>query len=93
MATMGLECVIIACGHGNCANPVVSCAKFDAHTHHHCQEIHNNKYYRGLLLVAMGTIELSPKVYGDWCSTLVQYCNKLKYLFIARSLLPLVTSM
>ena len=32
MATMGLECVIIACSHGNRANPVVSCAKFEAHT-------------------------------------------------------------
>ena len=39
MATMGLECVIIACSHGNRANPVVSCAKFDAHTHCHCQVI------------------------------------------------------
>ena len=35
----GLECVIPACGHGNCANPVVSRAKFDAHTHCHCQVI------------------------------------------------------
>ena len=33
------------------------CAKFDVPTHHHCQEIHNNKYYMGLLLVAMATIE------------------------------------
>ena len=33
-------------------------AKFDAHTHHHCQEIHNYKYYMGLLLVAMATIEV-----------------------------------
>ena len=33
-------------------------AKFDAHTHHHCQEIHNNKYYMGILLVAMATIEV-----------------------------------
>ena len=33
-------------------------AEFDAHTHHHCQEIHNNKYYMGLLLVAMATIEV-----------------------------------
>ena len=39
MATMGLECVIIACSHGNCANPVVSCAKFEAHTHYHFQVI------------------------------------------------------
>ena len=39
MATMGLECVIIACGHGNRANPVVSCAKFAAHTHCHCQVV------------------------------------------------------
>ena len=29
MATMALECVILACGHGNRANPVVSRAKFD----------------------------------------------------------------
>ena len=34
------------------------CAKFDAHTHHPCQEIHNNKYYMGLILVAMATIEV-----------------------------------
>ena len=34
------------------------CAKFDAHTYHHCQEIHNNKYYMGILLVAMATIEV-----------------------------------
>ena len=34
------------------------CAKFDAHTYHHCQEIHNNKYFMGLLLVAMATIEV-----------------------------------
>ena len=33
-------------------------AKFDAHKHHHCQEMHNNKYYMGLLLVAMATIEV-----------------------------------
>ena len=39
MATMGLECVIIARGHNNCANPVVSCAKFDALTHCHYQVI------------------------------------------------------
>ena len=36
----------------------VKVVQFDAHTHHHCQEIHNNKYYRGLLLVAMATIEV-----------------------------------
>ena len=36
MATTGLECVILACGHGNRANPVVSRAKFDAHTHCYC---------------------------------------------------------
>ena len=57
------------------------CAKFDAHTHHHCQEIHNNKYYMGILLVAMATIEVdsvSLKVYGHRFSNLVQYCNKLK---------------
>ena len=50
MQTYGLECVIIArghgnhgasisCGHGNRANPVVSCAKLDAHTPCHCQVI------------------------------------------------------
>ena len=33
-------------------------AKFDAHKHHPCQETHNNKYYMGLLLVAMATIEV-----------------------------------
>ena len=63
----------------------VKFAQFDAHTHHHFQEIHNNKYYMGLLLVAMATIEVdcvSLKVNGHWCSTLVEYCNKLKYLFI-----------
>ena len=39
MATMGLECVILACGHGNHANPVVSCEMFNVHTHCHCQVI------------------------------------------------------
>ena len=34
------------------------CAKFDAHTYHHCQETHNNKYSMELLLVAMATIEV-----------------------------------
>ena len=32
--------------------------KFNAHTHHYCQEILTNKYYMGLLLVAMATIEV-----------------------------------
>ena len=36
---MGLECVIISCGHGNHGNSAVSCAKFDAHKHCHCQVI------------------------------------------------------
>ena len=58
MATMRLECVIIACSHGNRANPVVSCAKFDAHTHCHCQVSNKSTMYlRGLLSVAMATIE------------------------------------
>ena len=39
ITTMRLECVIIVCGHGNHPNPVVSCAKFDAHTHCPCQAI------------------------------------------------------
>ena len=39
MATMGLESVILVCGHGNRANPVVSSAKFDGHTHCHCEVI------------------------------------------------------
>ena len=56
MATMGLECVIIVCGHGSLANPVVSCAKFDAHTHCHCEVI-RVPCIRGLLSVAMATIE------------------------------------
>ena len=57
MATMGLEYVILACGHGNCANPVVSCAKFDAHTHSHCKVIRIPCIKGGLLSVAMATIE------------------------------------
>ena len=57
MATMGLECVILACGHGNRANPVVSCAKFDAHTHCHCQVIRVSCIRGGLLSVAMATTE------------------------------------
>ena len=52
MATVGLEYVIISCGHGNRANPVVSCVKFDAHTHCHCQVIRVPG-----LSVAMATIE------------------------------------
>ena len=39
-------------------------AKFDTHTHHYCQEIHNNKYYMGLLFVAMATIEVDS-VYSE----------------------------
>ena len=57
MATMGLECVNLACGHGNRANPVVSCAKFDANTHCHCQVIRVPGIREGLLSVAMATIE------------------------------------
>ena len=53
---MRLECVIIACGHGNHPNPVVSCAKFDAHTHCLCQVIRVTRI-RGVLSVAMATIE------------------------------------
>ena len=45
------------CYHGNHTKGKI-CAKFDAHKHHHCQEIHNSKYYMGLLLVAMATIEV-----------------------------------
>ena len=56
MATMGLECEIIVCSHGNRANPVVSCAKFDANTHCHCQVIRVPSI-RGVLSVAMATIE------------------------------------
>ena len=48
---------LLYCYHGNRTKGKI-CAKFDAHTHHHCQEIHNNKYYMGLLLVAMATIEV-----------------------------------
>ena len=49
--------VTLLCYHGNHTKGNI-CAAFDAHTHHHCQEIHNNKYYMGLLLVAMATIEI-----------------------------------
>ena len=45
------------CHHGK-HTKVKICAKFDAHTYHHCQEIHINKYSLGLLLVAMATIEV-----------------------------------
>ena len=48
---------LLYCYHGNHTKGKI-CAKFDAHTHHHCQEIHNNKYCMGLLLVAMATIEV-----------------------------------
>ena len=48
---------LLYCYRGNRTKGKI-CAKFDAHTHHHCQEIHNNKYYMGLLLVAMATIEV-----------------------------------
>ena len=48
---------LLYCYHGNRTKGKI-CAKFDAITHHHCQEIHNNKYYMGLLLVAMATIEV-----------------------------------
>ena len=43
--------------HGNHTKGKI-CERFDAHKHHHCQETHNNKYYMGLLLVAMATIEV-----------------------------------
>ena len=49
--------MVTLCYHGNHTKGNLS-AKFDAHTHDHCQEIHNNKYYMGLLLVAMATIEV-----------------------------------
>ena len=49
--------VTLLCYHGNHTKGKI-CAKFDAHKHHHCQEIHNNKYYMGLLFVAMATIEV-----------------------------------
>ena len=49
--------VTLLCYHGNNTKNKI-CAKFDAHTYHHCQEIHNNKYFMGLLLVAMATIEV-----------------------------------
>ena len=42
--------------HGNRTNRVRCCAKFDAHTHYHCQVIKNNRYYLGLLIFAMATI-------------------------------------
>ena len=53
---MGLECVILACGHGNPANPVVNFAKFDAHTHCHCQVIRAPCITGRLFSVAMATI-------------------------------------
>ena len=37
-----------------------SCAKFDAHTHYHCQAINNNRYFLGLLTVSMATIVIDP---------------------------------
>ena len=55
METMGLECVILACGHGNCANPIVNRAKFAALTHCHCQVIRVLCIRGGC--VAMATIE------------------------------------
>ena len=48
---------LLLCYHGNHTKGNI-CAKFDAHKHHPCQEIHNNKYYMGLLLFAMATIEI-----------------------------------
>ena len=48
---------LLYCYHGNHTKGKI-CAKFDAYAHHPCQEIHNNKYYIGLLLVAMATIEI-----------------------------------
>ena len=49
--------IVLKCYHGNHTKGKI-CAKFDAHTHHHCQDLHNNKYYMGLLLVAMATTEV-----------------------------------
>ena len=48
---------LLKCYHGNHTKGII-CATFDAHKHHSCQEIHNNKYYMELLLVAMVTIEV-----------------------------------
>ena len=42
--------------NGNHTNRVQSCAKFDAHAHYHYQVVNNNRYYLGLLTVAMATI-------------------------------------
>ena len=53
MATMGLECVIISCGHGNHGNSAVSLMLINT-------PLSSNKsslYLRGLLSVAMATIE------------------------------------
>ena len=47
---------IFTCYHGNRTNRVRGCAKFDVHTHYHCQVIKNNRYYPVLLTVAMATI-------------------------------------
>ena len=33
--------IVKKCYHGNHTKCKI-CAKFDAHTYHHCQEIHNN---------------------------------------------------
>ena len=70
-----------------CINQVRSCAKLMLkQTIYHCQVIKSNRYYLGLLIVAMATIArlyVSPTVCGHRYITLLQYCNKLKYIFIA----------
>ena len=38
---------LLQCYHGSHTKDKI-CAKFHAHKHHPCQEIHNNKYYMGL---------------------------------------------
>ena len=43
---------------GNCTNGVRSCAKFDAHTHYHCQGINRNRHYLQLVTFAMAIIVL-----------------------------------
>ena len=47
---------LLTCYHGNHTSWVRGCAKFDAHTHYHCQVINNNRNYPKLLTVARATI-------------------------------------
>ena len=47
------EAIIIGCNRTT--TQAHGCAKFDAHTHYHCQVINNNRYYP-VLTVAMATI-------------------------------------